>query len=93
MDRDFQAYHTVTSSRLGRIGYSFVFFGGKLARSWYRIWAKGSEVDLPVWQRPAAMVLSLGFFGAALIGQLQSAFTRSFQPLQPSRPNASPATA
>lgn len=83
MDRDYQAYHTVTASRLGRIGYSFVFFGKKLARSWYRIWAKGSEVDLPVWQRPAAMLLSLAFFGVALVGQLQSAFTRSFKPLPP----------
>ncbi len=81
MDRDFQAYHTVTKSRLGRLGYSFVFFGKKLARSWYRIWVKGGEVDLPIWQRPAAMVLSLGFFGGALVGQLQSAMTRSFKPL------------
>jgi hypothetical protein len=93
MDRDFQAYHTVTGTRVGRIGYSFVFFAKKLARSWYRIWAKGSEVDLPVWQRPAAMVLSLGFFGTALVGQLQSAFTRSFQPLQQSQSGATPATA
>jgi hypothetical protein len=58
-----------------------VFFGKKLARSWYRIWTKGGEVNLPVWQRPAAMVLSLGFFGVALFGELYSAFTRSFKPL------------
>jgi hypothetical protein len=83
----------VTNSRLGRIGYSFVFFAKKIARSWYRIWVKGSEVDLPVWQRPAAMALSLGFFATALVGQLQSAFTRSFQPLQESQSGATPATA
>lgn len=86
MDRDYQAFHTITTSRIGRLGYSFVFFAKKLGRSWYRIWAKGGEVDLPVWQRPAAMVLSLGFFGVALFGQLQSALTRSFQPLPPPAP-------
>jgi Glycosyl transferase family 2 len=91
MDRDFQAYHTVTKSRVGRIGYSFVFFGKKLARSWFRIWAKGGEVDLPLWQRPAAMILSLGFFSGALVGELQSAVTRSFAPLPVPGPHAKPA--
>jgi hypothetical protein len=86
MDRDYQAFHTVTSSKIGRIGYSFVFFAKKLARSWYRIWAKGSEVDLPIWQRPAAMVLSLGFFGVALVGELWSAISRHFAPLPPMGP-------
>jgi hypothetical protein len=88
MDRDFQAYHTITISRLGRLGYAFVFFAKKLGRSWYRIWTKGSEVDLPAWQRPFAMLLSLGFFGAALVGQLQSALTRSFAPLPVPGPRA-----
>ncbi len=85
MDRDFQAFHTITKSRFGRLGYSFIFFAKKVGRSWFRIWTKGGEVDLPVWQRPAAMVLSLGFYGAALVGQLQSALTRSFKPLPPTQ--------
>jgi Glycosyl transferase family 2 len=88
LDRDYQGYHTVTKSRLGRVGFSFAFFAKKLARSWYRIWAKGSEVELPVWQRPAAMALSLAFFGTALVGQLKSALTRSFDPLPGSGPHA-----
>ena len=83
LDRDFQAYHTVTQSRLGRLGYSFWFWAKKVGRSWYRIWVKGSEVDLPVWQRPAAMLISLGFFTLALAGELYSSVSRSFKPLPP----------
>ncbi len=81
LDRDFQAYHTVTRSRLGRFGYSFWFWASKVGRSWYRIWAKGHEVGLPVWQRPAAMLISLGFFTVALGGELYSSVSRSFKPL------------
>lgn len=80
-DRDVQVYHDVTQSRLGRLGYAFYFWGKKVLRSWSRIWTKGHEVDLPVWQRPAAMVLSLLFFTVALAGELYSAATRSFEPL------------
>ncbi|RXF75503.1 glycosyltransferase [Hansschlegelia zhihuaiae] len=87
MDRDFQGYHTVTKSRLGRVGFAFQFFASKLFRSWKRIVTKGGEVGLPVWQRPFAMLVTLGFFGAALVGQLQSALTRSFGPL-PESPGA-----
>ena len=81
MDRDFQGFHTVSRSRVGRIGYAFRFFAKKLGRSWSRIVRKGGAVDLPVWQRPFAMLITLGFFGTALVAQLWSAATRSFGPL------------
>ena len=81
LDRDFQGFHTGARSRIARIGYAFGFFGKKLGRSWSRIWTKGKAVELPVWQRPAAMVIGLGFFGIALAAQLSSALSRSFGPL------------
>lgn len=87
LDRDFQAFHTVTQSRLGRLAYSFWFWANKVGRSWYRIWAKGAEVDLPIWQRPAAMAISLGFFTVALGGELYSSVSRSFEPLPPAKAN------
>jgi len=86
LDRDFQAYHTITQSRIGRFAYSFQFFASKLGRSWKRIWTKGDEVDLPVWQRPIAMALSLAYFVTALIGQIVSSLTRSFGPLPATGP-------
>lgn len=81
LDRDFQAYHTVTSSRLGRIGYSFFFLAKKLRRSWWRIITKGSEVNLPVWQRPAAMGMTFCYFFVLFIAHLWSALTRRIEPL------------
>jgi hypothetical protein len=81
MDRDFQGFQTETRSRLGRIGYAFRFFGKKVGKSWARIWTRGRVVDLPVWQRPAAMAITFGFYGIGLIGELKSALTRDFEPL------------
>jgi hypothetical protein len=81
MDRDFQAFHTSTPSRLGRLGFAFGFFGKKVGKSWSRIIRKGGKVDLPVWQRPAAMAVTLGFYGIGLVGEIASALTRSFEPL------------
>lgn len=81
LDRDFQAYHTVSRSRVRRIGHAFHFFGKKVGRALSRIWTKGSKVDLPVWQRPSASIIALGFFKIALAGELKSALTRSFPPL------------
>lgn len=78
LDRDFQVSQTVTQGRLGRAAYAFYFAGRKLARSWWRIWTKGGEVGLPVWQRPAAMAISLGFYAVALAGELFSAVTKRF---------------
>ena len=81
MDRDFQGFHTVSPSRLRRFGFAFQFFAKKLRRSWSRIIRKGDKVELPAWQRPAAMALSLGFYLIALVGQITSVLTRDFGPL------------
>jgi hypothetical protein len=81
MDRDYQAFQTATRSRLGRLGFAFKFFGGKVGKSWWRIWTRGKNVDLPLWQRPAAMLISFGFYGVGLAGEIGSALTRSFDPL------------
>jgi hypothetical protein len=81
LDRDYQAFQTATKSRIGRLGFALKFFGGKVGKSWWRIWTRGGSVELPVWQRPAAMLVSLGFYGVGLAGELASAVTRSFEPL------------
>jgi hypothetical protein len=82
MDRDYQAFQTETRSRLGRVGFAFGFFGKKVGKSWARIARKGRKVDLPVWQRPAAMAVALGFYGVGLAGEIKSALTRDFEPLE-----------
>ena len=81
MDRDYQGFQTETRSRLGRTAYALRFFGKKVGKSWWRIWTRGDVVDLPVWQRPAAMTIALGFYGIGLIGEIKSALTRDFEPV------------
>lgn len=81
MDRDYQAFQTATRSRIGRVGFAVKFFGGKVGKGWWRIWTRGKNVDLPVWQRPGAMAIILGFYGLGLVGEIGSALTRSFEPL------------
>jgi hypothetical protein len=81
LDRDYQAFQTGTRSRIGRVGYAFEFFGGKVGKSWGRIIAKGKHVDLPVWQRPAAMLVTLTFYGVSLVAEIGSALTRRFEPV------------
>ena len=47
-------------------------------------------MELPLWQRPAAMAIVLGFYGVGLVGELGSALTRSFEPLpKPEKAKAS----
>lgn len=87
LDRDYQAFQTATRSRPGRVGHAFSFFGKKVGKSWGRIWTRGAAVDLPVWQRPAAMLVTLGFYGIGLAGELKSAVSRDFPPLEPPRPH------
>jgi hypothetical protein len=81
LDRDFQAFHTVTPTRLGRLAYAFRFLASKVVRAWSRILRKGGEVGLPLWRRPFAMALALGYFELLFVAQLWSALTRSFEPL------------
>jgi hypothetical protein len=89
LDRDYQAFQTATKSRVGRLGFALKFFGGKVGKSWWRIWTRGGSVDLPLWQRPGAMLVSLGFYGVGLAGEVASALTRSFEPLPaPKKPPA-----
>jgi hypothetical protein len=88
-DRDYQAFQTATKSRVGRLGFALKFFGGKVGKSWWRIWTRGGSVELPVWQRPGAMLVSLGFYGVGLAGEVASAVTRSFEPLP--KPKKAPA--
>jgi glycosyltransferase involved in cell wall biosynthesis len=90
LDRDYQAFQTATRSRVGRVGFAFSFFGKKVGKSWSRIVKKGKKVDLPVWQRPAAMAVTLGFYGIGLAGEVNSALTRSFELLPKPERRVSP---
>lgn len=81
LDRDFQAFHTITRSRAGRIGYAFYFLVSKTARSWWRILTRRKEVQLPIWQVPAAMTIGVAFYGVAFAGELYSACGRSIEEL------------
>jgi hypothetical protein len=92
MDRDYQAFQTATRWRIGRVGFAFKFFGGKVGKSWWRIWTRGRAVDLPLWQRPAAMLVTFAFYGVGFVGEIGSALTRSFEPLPPPRGRNEPAT-
>ena len=89
LDRDYFAFQTATHNRVARIGFAFKFFGGKVGKSWWRIWTRGRNVDLPVWQRPAAMLITLGFYGVGFAGEIASSLTRSFEPLpKPNKPKS-----
>ncbi len=81
LDRDYQVAQTVAPSRLGRIGRSFSLWGKKLRRSTKRVIGKRREVELPLWQVPAALLVANGYFTVLFVGQLASALTRSFAPL------------
>lgn len=80
-DSDFLAFQTVSRSRPGRFGYAFAYFARKVTRSWRNIIRHGGKVDMPAWQRPFAMLVTLAFYLATLAGQLWSVFTRDFAPL------------
>jgi len=89
LDRDYQAFQTVSEGRMGRVGHAFSFFSKKVSKSWWRILSKGRSVGLPVWQRPFAMAITFGFYGIGLVGEIKSALTRDFEPL----PKPAPRTA
>jgi hypothetical protein len=81
IDSDFVGFQTVTRSRLGRLAYAPRYFARKLWRSWRNIVRHGGRVDLPAWQRPLAMLISLAFYLVTFASQLVSALTRRFVPL------------
>lgn len=91
LDRDVQVFHDVTSHRPGRFAYAFYFLTKKVGRAWGRIWKKGSEVELAVWQRPIAMLYAFGFYGIAFAGEIYSSVARRIEPLAASSPAAGPA--
>ena len=81
LDRDFQAYYTGTQSRLGRLGYALRMWGKKCWRATRRIVTKHSQVDLPVWQIPFALLIAYAFYTVWLVAELWSVLTRKFTPL------------
>ncbi len=81
LDRDFQAFHVVSRSRLARLAYAGRVFAGRLARSWWRLVRKRRSVGLPAWQVPAAMIIALGFVGTAFVAQLFSIVSRQHEEL------------
>jgi len=85
MDSDFTGYHSGSRSRPARIGYALRYFVRKVWRSWRNIVTKGKAVELPMWQRPFAMLIALAYYLVTLAGQLTSAVTRRFEPLPPPR--------
>jgi hypothetical protein len=87
-DSDFVTYHTRTRNRVGHFHYSFVHFAKKLGRAWYRILFRAHVVGMPLWERPFALCVALGYFGILLAAQIWSALTRRFKPLLPVRPLA-----
>jgi hypothetical protein len=82
-DGDFQGFQTVTRSRLGRTGLAGRHFVKKVAKAWRNIVVKGKAVDLPLWQRPAAMAIALAYYSTTFVAQSSSALTQRFTPLPP----------
>jgi hypothetical protein len=82
-DRDYLVFHEYTHNRLGRAVMTFGFGLNKMGRAWKRIVTKGKSVDLPVWQRPAAMALAAAYYLIVSAGGVTSSLTRSFEPLPP----------
>lgn len=78
-DRDVQAYYTVTPRRFGRLAFAVWFFLKRTVRSTVRILRKGHEVDLPLWQTPAALALAYGYFGMLFAGEVWGALTGHYQ--------------
>jgi hypothetical protein len=89
MDADFVTFQTRSSSHVARFAYSFVHFAKKLGRAWYRILFKGGVVGMPLWERPAALLVALTYYLIVLTGQLQSSLTRRFGPIPAFQPMSS----
>ena len=81
MDSDYLGFQTGSRSRFGRLVYAFRYFARKLWRSWRNIVRHGDKVELPWWQRPAAMLIAAAFYLVTLVAQLASVATRRFEAL------------
>jgi hypothetical protein len=81
MDNDFQMFHLTSQSRLIRVESAFVLPVRKVLWACNRICKKRDEVDLPAYQLPLAILVSLVFYSSMFAGQLCSALFRSFPAL------------
>ncbi|MEX0923894.1 MAG: glycosyltransferase [Rhodovibrionaceae bacterium] len=81
LDRDYQGAQTISQSHLRRLGFAFEFWAHKCRRATRRILRKGHEVELPLWQRPPALLVAWGYFTILLVAQIYAALTRSYVPL------------
>jgi len=86
LDRDYQGAQTISHSRTSRFTFAVRFWAKKSWRATRRILTKRGEVDLPLWQVPAALLLSWSYYGLALVAQLFAVATRRYQPLPPLLP-------
>lgn len=80
-DRDYQIFQEKSRGRIGRVAHAFAFLGKKTAKSWLRIIRLGGKVDLPIWQRPAAMAVALSYYGTATAAELRNALTKTYEPM------------
>lgn len=80
-DHDFQAFQTVSSLRLGRLGVAVHYWLKKCWRATRRIVTKGHEVEVRVWQIPAVLFLAYGYYTILLTAQMVAALTRRYTPL------------
>lgn len=85
-DGDALAFYTGTRSRVARLGLAARNLGKKVFRSWRNILLKGRSVDLPLWQRPAAMLIALAYYLCNFAGQASSALGRDFGPMPAQHP-------
>lgn len=80
-DRDVQTYYTRGPSRRQRLGFAVSYWLKKCWRSTRRIVRKGHEVQLPLWQMPAALFLAYGYCTILFVAQVVAALTRRYAPL------------
>jgi len=78
-DRDYHGAFEKSFDRWTRVKFAFKFWRKKMARSTYRIVAKGKEVDLKPWQVPLALFYGWSYYTICFVSQLLSALTRSYE--------------
>ena len=81
--RDRDALQTqISSARRGkRVAYAFKTYFKKLKRGFSRIIGKHREVDLPLYQVPAALLLATSYVSILFVSELLSALFRSYEPV------------
>lgn len=81
-DRDYQAFEKVGNSHLRRLGFATWFWLKRCARSTQRIVFRGHEVELPVWQIPAALLIAYGYWTTLFVNEVITALTKTYEPLE-----------